>query len=182
MRWLIALIFLVFMTEVGVAATAFPPTLSFDGIEFRKVGEGERRYGFFNVLIYTSALYVEAKSKTSSNEDLLANPATKMIRLIYNYDIDAEDSVKAWKKSLRENCLSHCKDIKEVQQKFLNSVKNVKDKQTQDYVFRQSGVKFYQEGELLFEKSHAPFSKVLLASWIGPKPPTGELKKGLLGR
>ena len=146
-------------------------TLLLNGTAYRKVSA-------FKVKVWLSALYLETLSKNS--DDILNSKTIKAIELYPLYEITAGDSVKGWQLAFDDNCETNCTELKPEIQKFLASVTDFKKKDFYRYEFSENGVEHFINNKLIFKSNNSNFAKLLLATWIGKKPPTEEVKKGLL--
>lgn len=141
-------------------------------------GTAYRKVTAFKVKVWLSALYLESPSKSS--EDILNSKTFKVVDLYPMYDISASDSVKGWQLAFDDNCETKCAEITPEIQKFLATVSDFKKKDTYRYEFTDRGVEHFINSKLIFKSTNLEFSKLLLSTWIGKKPPTDEVKKGLL--
>lgn len=146
-------------------------TLLLNGSAYRKVTA-------FKVKVWLSALYLETLS--SNSEDILNSKTIKAVDLYPMYEISARDSVKGWQLAFDDNCDSKCAELKPEIQKFLAAVPDFKKKDNYRYEFTEHGVDQFINEKLIFKSTNLDFSKLLLSTWIGKKPPTDEVKKGLL--
>ena len=146
-------------------------TLSLNGTAYRKVTA-------FKVKVWLSSLYLETLS--SNSEDILNSKSIKVVDLYPMYEISASDSVKGWQLAFDDNCETKCAELKPEIKKFLATVPDFKKKDTYRYVFTEQGIDHYINEKLIFKSTLPEFSKLLLSTWIGKKPPTDEVKKGLL--
>lgn len=146
-------------------------------------GRGVREVSAFGVDVYRAALYLE---KVSSDERaILTSDSKKKLAMIYLRDIDGADIVKAWDKSLTENCLpplKRCGEMGAARKVFLSLLEDASSQERWDFEFSKEGVRILRENSELAVIEDEDFSRLLLATWIGPKPPTEDLKRSLLGR
>lgn len=143
-------------------------------------GYGHRKASFFRKKIYLSALYLE--SKKSSEASILQSPEIKLLDLVPQYDISAEDSRKAWEHALKENCDPACENWQNQAAEFLASVPVFKVGDRHRYEFLPTGLVVKLNGQIIFKSENPKLARLILATWIGKVPPTEELKAGLLGK
>lgn len=143
-------------------------------------GTSFRKASLFNVKVWLSGLYLEKKSDQS--EEILNSTTIKVIRLFPLYNISITDSVKGWKVAFDGNCENQCKTLDPEIQKFLNSLPEFKKKDEYLYTFNSHGVSYTLNDKEIFKSESSEFSRLLLATWIGKKPPTEEARRGLLSQ
>ena len=79
-----------------------------------------------------------------------------------------------------DNCESSCQTLSDEIKKFLLSVPEFKKKDEYVYTFSKDGVYYSLNSKEVFKSNNLAFARLLLATWIGKKPPTDEVRKGLL--
>ncbi len=146
-------------------------TLLLNGTSFRKAS-------LFNVKIWFSGLYLEKKSDQS--DEILKSTTLKAIRLFPLYNISIKDSIKGWKVAFEGNCEQLCQTLDPEIQKFLSTLPEFKKKDEYLYTFTSQGVSYTLNGKEIFRSKSPEFSRLLLSTWIGKKPPTEEARRGLL--
>ncbi|MEM7647147.1 MAG: hypothetical protein AAF203_09575, partial [Pseudomonadota bacterium] len=104
--------------------------------------------------------------------------SVRIIDLIFDYSIDQKDMVRAWEKSLKENC---DKDCKVSYKSFLSKVGAVKTGDKHRYVFEPKKFRMQVSGAW-YEFNDVGLSDLILNTYIGKAPPTEDLKKALLGQ
>ena len=142
-------------------------------------GAGIREYGFLRIPVYAAALYLPARQQ---NQNTILNATSpRVVHMKMLRDATREDSVKAWDVYLAANCIPPCAMDVEAHHKFLKLVPDTRAGDTQTFVFRESGLEIFRNGESLGTITNIAFTTVVLASWIGDAPATVDLKKQLLG-
>ena len=162
----------------------FPDTVKVGDKELSLNGAGLRivvRYGMsFNV--YVAGLYLEKHS--SDSNAILKNDEIKKFKSYYLRSVSVKDQTQPWRDAIAKNCFSDCSESKKKVLEFIRLLKRTKDGGQFDITFFPDRVEFQMQGENepsrgIIKSAH--FSKDLLAALIGEKPPTPELKKGLMG-
>ncbi len=177
-------IFLILGSASFIQADVIVDSFSFSEettIESKKLflnGTAFRKASLFNVKIWLAGLYLE--NKTNQSEEILSSSSMKMIRLFPLYNISASDSVKGWKVALADNCESSCQTLSDEIKNFLSSVPEFKKKDEYVYTFFKDGIYYSLNGKEVFKSNNLAFARLLLATWIGKKPPTVDVRKGLL--
>ena len=142
-------------------------------------GIGTRVYSLFKVRIYVAGLYLEQPSKDANA--ILASPAPKVVHLQMLYPVSRDDSVKVWREAFGESCRPPCAIEPAAVDRFLGLVRDVEKNTTLTYVFTDKGLQLGYDGKLAGEVESPTLARLVLATFIGDKPPTSELKRALLG-
>lgn len=140
-------------------------------------GAGVRKKFF--VRVYVGALYAAAKSADASK--LLNAPA--VVELSFLRDLDKSKLVGAWTEGVEKNCTADCDQAK-IKLKELNDLMvDVKNKDKLRLEFAPTGVTVTFSGHTskTGRVEGEAFRKAMLNVFIGPHPPTEDLKKALLG-
>jgi hypothetical protein len=139
----------------------------------RKLGIGFR--------VYVGALYLAGK--TSDEKLILTSAEPKILELTFLRSVDADTLRDAWKEGFEKNCGSVCEKAKPNLKSFNDLMIPVKEGSRITMVFTDDGVNVTATGKET-KSAMIPgqeFKTALLSIFIGPNPPTPELKKGLLG-
>ncbi len=158
------------------AATAqdFPPVAEAAGRRLVLNGVGARRYLGFEV--YRAALYLERPSADAAA--ILASPGLKLIRVRYARDVGLDAVAAAWEEAFAAACGGGACPVPEPLRRWLRPVA-AGDEET--YLFLPDAAELSANGAAPVRVPGAAASRTLLATWIGPRPPTAALKRGLLG-
>ncbi len=146
-------------------------------------GRGVREVSAFNVDVYKAALYL--KTMSSDEREILLSDSPKKLSMVYLRGIDGEDIREAWDQSLSDNCvppLQRCEQLDGMRKTFLALLDDVRAGERWDFEFSSDGVRILKGGSEIARLADVDFSRLLLATWIGTKPPTEDLKRSLLGR
>ena len=96
-------------------------------------------------------------------------------------DVDAEDARKAWRDGFEQNCKAPCYLNPRDVQRFLAAVPSVSKGDESTLLFTSKGVNVTLNGRPMGDIADPHFAEMMLATFIGPEPPTPRLKRGLLG-
>jgi hypothetical protein len=160
-----------------LSGVTLPDTLKAGDKTLKLNGLGLRKKAVFKV--YVAGLYLESPSKDAS-AILTANQA-KAIRMHFLRDLTKAQLVEAFQEGFEANV----KDRPPQQaafDKMLALVPDVKEGSTLTFTFLPGKGTALSTGskELgLFEGKD--FADAVFAIWLGPKPPSEDLKKGLVG-
>lgn len=166
--------------DVKIDDILMPETVMVETKKLVLNGTSFRKASLFNVKVWLSGLYLENKSHQS--DEILSSTSLKVIRLFPLYNISINDSIKGWKVAFEGNCETRCQVLDPEIQKFLNSMPEFKKKDEYLYIFTSHGVSYTLNGKEIFKSENLDFSRLLLATWIGKKPPTEEARRGLLSK
>jgi hypothetical protein len=180
---ILAVIALVPCAAVGAATldgVAMPEIRVTDGTRMRLNGMGLRTYSIFGLHIYVAGLYLEQRSNDSAS--ILRSPERKLLDIRFLRDVDAVDARKAWQDGFANNCRPpECYlDPRDVE-RFLAAIPPIHRGDETMMLFTPKGVDVTFDGRPLGDITDPHFAETLLATFIGPVPPTPRLKRELLG-
>ncbi|HEY1411303.1 MAG TPA: chalcone isomerase family protein [Rhodopila sp.] len=183
-RGLILAVIALVPCAAGRAATldgvAMPDMRVADGTRMRLNGMGLRTYSIFGLHIYVAGLYLERQSNNSDN--ILHSPERKLLDIRFLRDVNAADARKAWEDGFAENCRPpECYLNPGDVQRFLAAVPPIHQGDETTMLFSPRGVDVTFNGRPLGDIADPHFAETLLATFIGPVPPTPRLKRELLG-
>lgn len=134
-----------------------------------------------NWKVYVAGLYV--KEKTQDADALIESADPKMIKIYFLRSVDKKTLQEGWTEGITNNCKYECEKLPNWLQMLGEVLMDVNDKSAiqmnfeKDAVVIQVQAKDTRAGRIVGEA----FRKNLLAAFIGAKPPTEDLKKGLMG-
>ena len=156
------------------AARDFPPVAEAAGRRLLLNGVGARRYLGFEV--YRAALYLERPSGDAAA--ILASPEVKLIRVRYARDVGLDAVAAAWEEAFAAACAGGGCPVPEPLRRWLRPVAAGDE---ESYLFLPDAAELSARGAAPARVPGAAASRTLLATWIGVRPPTAALKRGLLG-
>lgn len=151
-----------------------------DGTPLRLNGIGLRTYSILGIRIYVAGLYLERHSDNS--DSILHSAEKKLLDIRFLRDVGVAEAQKAWKDGFDNNCrLPACYlDPRDVE-RFLAEVPPIHRGDETILLFTSKGVTATFNGRTLGDITDHHFAETLLATFIGPVPPTPRLKRELLG-
>jgi hypothetical protein len=151
-----------------------------DGTRLQLNGIGLRTYSVFGIHIYVAGLYLERHSDDS--ESILHSAQRKLLDIRFLRDVSVADARQAWQDGFENNCrLPGCYlDPRDVE-RFLAAVPPIHRGDETMLLFTSRGVDVTFNGRPLGDITDRHFAETLLATFIGPVPPTAQLKRELLG-
>jgi len=155
-----------------------PDTVTVGGQSLVLNGMGLRTKFFFK--IYVGALYLPQKAGTT--EAVMAESGPDRILMHMIYDVSKKQFADAWNDGFHDNNPGMTGALQSDLVQFLAYFGSSKegDVITMDYIPGE-GTQISWNGDSRGNIPGEDFHKALLNVFLGPKPPTKELKKGLLG-
>jgi hypothetical protein len=133
------------------------------------------------VKVYVAGLYLPRKS--SDAEGIVKADAPKRLVMQFVRDVSKKQITEAFTDSFNENAPEAKKTEGVNIEKFLVALESVKDGDQMIFTYiPDQGTTFAINGKDKLTIPGLGFSQALFSVWLGPKPPTGSLKKGLLGQ
>ncbi|HTR54424.1 MAG TPA: chalcone isomerase family protein [Kofleriaceae bacterium] len=143
-------------------------------------GTGLRVATFLHVHVYVAGLYVEHPS--SDPVRILASREAKRLVMHFVRHVDHDDIVKAWNEGFRSNATVPIAQIQPMIDQLDAWTPTFHDGDTLTFTYVPGmGVSVDYNGVRKGVIASEDFARSLFAVWLGPKPPTEELKRGLLG-
>lgn len=178
------------MLGSGLAASADAATLdgvtlpdrySVGGQSLVLNGLAMRTVTVFNVKVYVVGLYLPQPSHDANA--ILVSAGTKVVRLQYVHAGSKADVEKAYRNGERRNCEDggcNPKDEGDFERLVALSPA-VKVGDTTTYIITAGGLRVLENDQVLGEFADKDLAREMLMGFIGPKPPSAELKNRLLG-
>lgn len=155
-----------------------PDTVSLDGTELHLNGIGLRTYSWLRINIYVAGLYLEHPSQDA--EAILDSPEKKLLDVRFVHDVDTAHAREAWREGFEDNCRAPCHLASSDVERFLAAVPAMRAGDRSTLAFTREGLRITMNGQTLAAITDPVFSRAVLATFIGPKPPTPRLKRELL--
>jgi len=135
----------------------------------------------YMVKVYVAGLYLEQKS--SDANAIIKADAPKRIVLQFVHGASKGQMTDAFNESFNDNTPDAVKTMKADIDKLLGAIDAVKvgDQMIFTYV-PGAGTTYALNGQDRVTIPGAAFGQVMFSVWLGPKPPTADCKKGILGR
>ncbi len=177
----IALACLILLPMPGEAATlagvSLPDTITVGPQTLVLNGLGLRTKLF--VKVYVGGLYVERKSADPAA--IIRADATKRVVMEFLYgQVSRDQMVEAFTDGFRDNAPSVLQSQRD---QFLNALETMKKGEHLVVTYVPgTGTTLSLRGKDKLTIAGLPFAQALFAVWLGPKPPTADLKAGMLGQ
>ena len=156
-----------------------PDRQTLGGTELQLNGIALRTYSLLRVHIYVAGLYLE--HLTHDADAILRSREKKLVEVRFVHDVNAADAREAWRDGFERNCLPPCRLAPADVARFLAAVPAMRAGDRSTLAFGSGGLEFTINGQHLGTITDPTFAEAVLATFIGPDPPTERLKSGLLG-
>ena len=168
-----------FARAAEMEGVSLPDTREVAGVQMRLNGMGMRTYSILGIRIYVAGLYLE---RPNNNPDaILQSPERKLLEIHFLRDVGVEDARKAWKDGFVNNCKAPCTLDPNDLARFLEQVPPVHKGDVSQLMFSPKGAAIVFNGRPMGVIDDAHFANTMLATFLGPEPPTKRLKQELLG-
>jgi len=159
-----------------LAGATLPDALSAGDKLLKLNGLGLRKKAMFKV--YVGGLYLESPSKDAGT--ILATDQAKAIRMHFLRDLTKAQLVEAFQEGFEANAKDAAAQ-KAAFDKMLALVPDVKEGDTLTFTYLPGrGTSLHAGDKELGIFAGKGFADAVFSIWLGPKPPSEELKKGML--
>ena len=139
------------------------------------------RKAFVFVKVYVGGLYLQNKSKDANaivNSDI---PRSVLMKFVH--DVDKPKMAEAWETGMKNNLPAAAFPVVEARlKKMIGMISDVKEGDTMQMTYLPGkGTEIFQNGKLLGNIDGADFATALFAIYLGPKPPSENIREGMLG-
>ena len=133
------------------------------------------------VKVYVAGLYLEQKS--SDPNAIMKSDTPKRIVMHFIYHPSKSQMADAFNEGFADNAPDAVKTMKADIDKLNGALEDLKagDEMVFTYV-PGTGTTLAINGNDKLTIAGQPFAQALLSVWLGPKPPTADVKKGMLGQ
>ena len=173
------------LVRPGRAATldgiTFPDTYPAGGQTLVLNGMGIRTLTVFSVKVYAAGLYLAQRSTDA--RAILASPAPKVILMQFLHSASKSDIAKHYREGEARNCgHGECPPEDEGDfERLIAATPGAAVGDTLTYVLTNRGVRALFNNRAIGEYANADLGMRLLAGFIGPVPPSEDLKRHMLG-
>jgi hypothetical protein len=147
--------------------------------ELRLNGIALRTWSFLRVPVYVAGLYLVHPDSDPAR--ILRSPEMKLLDIRFLRDVSRTKAQEAWREGFARNCTAPCELPEADEARFLAAVPAMRKGEQFSILFSAEGAEITAAGRLIGRIANAHFATVMLASFIGPYPPTPQLKRELLG-
>ena len=167
------------LRAASLAGVSLPDTAQVGGTTLVLNGLGLRTK--FTVKVYVAGLYLQQKSSDSSA--IIKADAPKQIVMQFLHSASKQQMTDAFDEGFKDNAPDAENTMKADIDQVLAALEPVKngDQMVITYV-PGTGTTLNINGTKKLTIAGPAFGQVLFSVWLGPKPPTTDLKKGILGQ
>jgi len=163
----------------SLAGVTLPDTVQVGGTKLVLNGLGLRKK--FMVKVYVAGLYLEQKS--SDADAIIKAEATKRVVMQFLRGVSKSQIVDAFDESFNNNAPDARKTMKAEIDRLLGALEPVKEGDQMVFTYAPgTGTTLAINGQEKLTIAAPAFGPVLFSVWLGPKPPTTDLKKGMMGQ
>ena len=141
-------------------------------------GVGRRTYSFLEIHIYIASLYLEHPG--ANPEQIIHSPETKVLNVMFERDINAEDARNSWRVGFANNCLPPCRLPPEELQAFLAEVPAMHKGDRFRLLFEKNKATITVNDQPIGVVTDPQLADAMLATFLGPKPASPSLRQALL--
>lgn len=157
-----------------------PDTQTVGTGELRLNGIGLRTYSLFRIPVYVAGLYLVRPD--SDPDHILRSAEVKLLDIRFVRDVAEQSARSAWREGFEQNCIAPCEIARADIERFLTYVPGTHKGDRFTILFTRDGAEFSANGHPLGTVPDRRFATAILATFLGPEPPTARLKRELLGR
>jgi len=155
-----------------------PDAVALDGTELHLNGIALRTYSWVGIHIYVAGLYLQHPSQDA--EAILDSPETKLLAVRFVHDVSVTAARDAWREGFEKNCRAPCHLAPRDVERFLAAIPVMRAGDRSTLTFTREGLQITMNGHTMATITDPVFSRAVLATFIGPEPPTPRLKHELL--
>lgn len=184
-RWVVRVVVLFGLAGPGRAATiadlSLPDTYPVQGQSLVLNGLGIRTLTVFHVRVYVAGLYLAKKSTDPAA--ILASSTPKVMLLQFLHTAAHSDIEKQYREGESKNCgHGECNAADQADfEKLIADTPGFAVGETLTYVFTAQGLRVLANNKVVGEFANPDLARRILASFIGPVPPSEDLRAHLLG-
>jgi hypothetical protein len=135
----------------------------------------------FMVKVYVAGLYLPHKSSDANAIIKVDEPKRMVMQFLHN--ASKKQTTDAFDESFKDNAPDAEKTMKTDIDGFLGALEDVKVGEQMVFTYvPATGTTLAINGKDKLTIAGAPFGQLVFSVWLGPKPPTANLKKGILGQ
>jgi Chalcone isomerase-like len=158
-----------------------PDTIRVGDKQLTLNGMGLREATWLKIDVYVAGLYLEHVS-SNPNEIITSNQTKRMV-MQFVRDVDRKDIVKAWSEGFARNATAPLPMLKARIDQLNAWMTDCPDGSVLVFTYVPGkGVFVDFNGRRKGVIAGDDFARSLFAIWVGPHPPTKDLRTGLLGR
>lgn len=168
-------------TAATLAGETLPDSYTVDGQTLVLNGIGLRTLTIFHIEAYVAGLYLPRPSHDAAR--ILASSEPKIILLKFIRGASKERVEHQYREGEANNCGNgECAPSDQTDfERLVAAAPAVKAGDTSTYIFTARGVRVLANDRVIGDFADRDLAYRLLSGFIGPRPPSPELRRGLLG-
>lgn len=136
----------------------------------------------FFVKVYVAGLYLEKKN-SDANAILKQDEARRIVLQFVRSEVTREQMKEAFDDALKANAPEKASALQAQIGQFLGALETMHEKEQMAITYLPgTGTTVTLRGKDKLTIPGQPFGELVFSMWLGPKPPNGDLKNGLLGK
>lgn len=136
----------------------------------------------FFVKVYVAGLYLEKKTPDAA-AILQQDAARRIVLQFIRSEVTREQMREAFDEALKANAPGKAAALQAEIRQFLGALETMNEKEQMAITYLPgTGTTVTLRGKDKVTIPGQPFGEVVFSMWLGPKPPNGDLKTGLLGK
>lgn len=162
-----------------LAGVTLPDSVDVGGKTLTLNGMGLRSRMMFKV--YVGGLYLEQKSRDANA--IIQADAPKRMTLHFMRSVSRDQMVEAYTEAFANNAPEAAKTLKAEIAQLMAAFEPVAEGEEMLFTYVPGrGTTLTIKGKDKATIAGLPFAKAMFSAWLGPEPPSADLKKGLLGQ
>jgi hypothetical protein len=161
-----------------LAGVSVPDSVVVGGHRLVLNGLGLRKKAIFKV--YVGVLYLPTRSSDPSS--ILSSEGPRRIEMRFVRDVDRGKVADAWKEGFAANSAAALATLKARLDDFASRWVDMKNGSIAAMTYAAGTLSLEIDGKPLASFQGKDFADAVLACWLGPSPPSEELKAGVLGK
>jgi hypothetical protein len=163
----------------SLGSVSMPSTAQVGGKTLVLNGVGLRAESI--VRVYAAALYLETKSTDA--DAIIRSNAPKRVVMRFIRSVSRDQLVDAFTESFAKNSLADPDRVQPDIARLLASLEPVNAQDEMTFTFVPGvGTTVATNGRVKLSVSNDAFASALFSVWLGPHPPTADVKNGMLGQ
>lgn len=174
------------MANAGTAAgrdcdgVSFPQQIQAHGETLTLNGLGLRKATIFGIKVYVGALYLP--HPTSDAAAILTSQQTAEVELRFVFHVTAGQLRDAWQEGFQKSAAGELPRLQGRIAQLNGWMQSVGSGQRMTFLrIPGAGIRYSLDGTVQGTIPGDDFARAFLAIWLGPSPPSPELRAGLLG-
>ena len=165
-------------SDLAVQALMPPTQVTAGGTALVRLGTGLRTGTDFGVHVYAIGLY--RRRRTASAEQILAQPFPSRLVLHFLRDVPVSQLRDAWRDGVVNNIADPAGVGAELA-RWAATLTDLQQGQSQVVDLEDGGASLLTDGKIQIQVKSEAFARAILAAWLGPHPPTAQIKSAMLG-